>query len=71
MTLVKPERIDCWHTAGEAPWSWCSTTGRSGCDSTAASTMCRRYGSPAYLRAPAEACRMTGLSVACAASMMA
>ena len=40
--LVKPERIDCWHTAGDAPWSWWSTTGTSGWASTAASTKCRR-----------------------------
>ena len=35
----------------------------SGYVSTAASTSWRRNGSPAYLRAPAEACRITGLSV--------
>ena len=43
----------------------------SGYISTAASTMWRRKGSPAYLRAPAEACRITGLSVATAACMIA
>ena len=51
------------HTAGLAPWSWCITIGMSGYISTAASTILRRNGSPAYLRAPAEACRITGLSV--------
>jgi hypothetical protein len=31
----------------------------------------RRKASPAYFRAPADACMMTGLSVSAAASMMA
>ena len=39
--------------------------------STAASTIRRRKGSPAYFRAPAEACRIAGLSQASAACMMA
>src|SRR5574341_780030 len=26
MTLVNPERIEPWHTAGLAPWSWCITS---------------------------------------------
>ncbi len=71
MTLEKPLRIDCWQTAGEVPWSWCRQTGMSGYCSMAASTSLRRKGSPAYLRAPAEACRMTGLLQASAACMMA
>ena len=71
ITLVKPERIDCWQTAGLAPWSWCSTMGMSGYVSTAACTSWRRNGSPAYLRAPAEPCRITGLSVSSAACMIA
>ncbi len=71
MTLVKPERIERWHTAGLAPWSWCSTMGICGHVSTAASTMWRRKASPVYFRAPAEAWRMTGLSHSCAASMIA
>ena len=71
ITLVKPERMDCMHTAGLAPWSWCITMGMSGYISTAASTILRRKGSPAYLRAPAEACRITGLSVLSGACMMA
>jgi len=71
ITLVKPERIAAWHTAGLAPWSWCSTTGICGYDSTAACTILRRKASPAYLRAPAEACRITGLEAASAACMIA
>ena len=71
ITLVNPERIERWHTAGLAPWSWCSATGMCGYISTAASTMWRRNGSPAYFRAPAEPCRITGLSVASAACMIA
>jgi hypothetical protein len=30
ITLVNPERIEAWHTAGLAPWSWCRHTGMSG-----------------------------------------
>ena len=71
ITLVKPERMDRWHTAGLAPWSWCMTTGMCGQVSTAASIRWRRNGSPAYFRAPAEPCRITGLSHSCAAPMMA
>ena len=71
ITLLKPERIDAWHTRGEAPWSWCMHTGMCGYCSSAASTSLRRNGSPAYLRAPAEACRITGLAQASAACMMA
>ena len=70
MTLVKPLRIDFWHTAGLDPWSWCMAMGMSGHVSTAASTRWRRNASPAYVRAPADPCRMTGLSTCAAASMM-
>ena len=48
--MVKLERIDCWHTAAAVPWSWCVTTGMSGCVSTAASIIWRRQASPADLR---------------------
>ena len=71
ITLVKPERIERWHTTGLAPWSWCIATGMAGYCSTAACTMWRRNASPAYLRAPAEPCRITGLSVSSAACMIA
>ncbi|CFN71724.1 Uncharacterised protein [Bordetella pertussis] len=47
------------------------TTGMWGYDSTAAWMRYFRKPSPAYLRAPAEACMITGLSVSAAASMMA
>ena len=47
ITLVKPLRIDCWHTAGLAPWSWCRQIGMSGHCSTAASTIFFRKASPA------------------------
>jgi hypothetical protein len=43
----------------------------SGQISAAASTRCRRNASPAYLRAPADAWRITGLSVSSAACMIA
>ncbi len=61
ITLEKPERIDAPHTAGLAPWSWCITMGSFGYVSSAASMRWRRNASPAYLRAPAEAWRITGL----------
>jgi hypothetical protein len=63
--------MERWHTAGLVPWSWCITTGISGNSSMAARIRWRRKGAPAYLRAPAEACTITGLSVSAAASMMA
>ena len=36
------EILEELHNAAEVPWSWCTTTGMSGCDSTAASIMWRR-----------------------------
>src|SRR5579859_1856354 len=71
ITLEKPERIERWHTAGLAPWSWCMTTGMCGYISTAASIRWRRNGSPAYFLAPAEACMITGEFVSSAACMIA
>ena len=71
ITEENPSWIERWQTAGEVPWSWCITTGMCGNSSTAARIRWRRKGAPAYLRAPAEAWTMTGLSVSSAASMMA
>lgn len=71
ITEVKPDWMARRHTAGEAPWSWCTQIGRSGYASTAACSRWRRNGSPAYLRAPAEICTMTGLAVAWAAARIA
>src|SRR3989344_2334332 len=47
------------------------TTGMCAHSSIAARIRWRRNGAPAYLRAPAEACTITGLSVSAAASMIA
>ena len=64
-------RMAIWQTAGLWPWSWCMQTGTSGQVSTAASMMWRRKASPAYLRAPALACMITGAPTSAAAVMMA
>ena len=58
-------------TSGLWPWSWCITSGTCGQLSMAAWMRCLMKGSPAYLRAPALACRMTGAPTSAAAVITA
>ena len=60
-----------WQVEAELPWSKCMHTGMCGNSSIAAKIMCFKKFDPAYLRAPAEACTITGLSDASAACIMA
>ena len=71
ITEENPDWMERRQTPGSEPWSWCMTTGTSGYSSSAASMRWRRKGSPAYFRAPAEPCMITGLSTSWAACMMA
>ena len=71
ITEEKPRSMALWQTAGLWPWSWCITSGTFGHDSIAASIRCLMKGSPAYLRAPALAWRMTGAPTSSAAVMTA
>ena len=71
ITELKPNLMAPLHTSGLWPWSWCITSGMCGHDSTAAWIRCLMKGSPAYLRAPALACRMTGAPTSSAAVITA
>ncbi|MNT11370.1 hypothetical protein D3C72_1462450 [compost metagenome] len=71
MTEPKPRPMAPSQTLTLVPWSWCITIGMCGYISAAAWIRCLMKASPAYLRAPALACRMTGAPVSLAASMTA
>ena len=65
ITELKPRSMAPWHTSGLWPWSWCITSGMCGQVSMAAWIRCLMKASPAYLRAPALACRITGAPTSC------
>ena len=72
ITEEKPERIAAMHTAGDASVVLVHDDRDVGIGfQMAAKIWWRRKASPAYLRAPAEACMITGASSSAAASMMA
>ncbi len=71
ITDEKPRSIAPLHTAGLWPWSWCITSGTSGQVSIAAWIRCLMKASPAYFRAPALACRITGAPTSAAAPITA